>query len=197
MAVRPYDEAYAIPTEKSQRIALRTQQILMHETGICDTVDPLAGSYYVESLTTEMEQRMVECIEEVERMGGVVRAIESGFIQRVIAQQAYEEERKLQSGEKVKVGFNKFVDADAEDELFLFQYDPTTAERQIARLQKVKAEREQGKVHSALKGVSKAVRAGDNVMPATLQAVQAYATLGEITKVLRQEFGEFKEPLEF
>jgi methylmalonyl-CoA mutase, N-terminal domain len=198
MALCCYDEAYTIPSEKASLISLRTMQILAEEMGLSDTVDPLAGSYYVERLTDEMEQRIVAEMKRVDgEMGGIVNAVGEGRIQAEVAQQAYLYEQKLQRGEIVKVGVNKYR---AEGEkvsqaVELHEYKREAAEEQLRRLAAVKAEREGSAVETALARVCDDARTGVNLMPAMLQAVRAYATVGEITKVLKEVFGEFKEPV--
>lgn len=193
-----YDEAYTIPSAKASLISLRTMQILAEEMGLCDTVDPLAGSYYIEWLTTEMEKRIVAEMQRVDtEWGGIVNAVNQGLVQREVARQAYEYERKLQRGEIVKVGVNKYR-VEGEDftpEVELHQYRPEAMEEQMRRLAQVKQERDPVEVESALAEVRDACTSGRNVMPAMMRAVQAYATLGEIIGVMKQVFGEFREPV--
>ncbi|MBI2933579.1 MAG: methylmalonyl-CoA mutase, partial [Planctomycetes bacterium] len=195
MALCCYDEAYSIPSEKASLLALRTMQILAEEVGACDTVDPLAGSYYVEWLTARMEERIVAAEREVRSMGGIVRAIEQGTIQRKLAGQAYEHERKLRSGETAKVGVNRHVVAGgAAPSVEVHPYDAAAAEAKVKALRELRAHRSGDSVKSALGAVRRAAEGEDNLMPPILQAVRARATIGEITQALKDVFGEFQEP---
>ncbi len=193
-----YDEAYTIPSPKASLISLRTMQILAEEMGMCDTVDPLAGSYYIEWLTTEMEKRIVAEMRRVdEEWGGIVNAVSQGLVQAEVARQAYEYERKLQSGEIVKVGVNKYrvEDEDFVPEIELHEYRPEAMEEQLRRLAQVKAERDPVEVEAALAEVRDACASGRNVMPAMMRAVRAYCTLGEIVAVMKEVFGVYQEPV--
>jgi methylmalonyl-CoA mutase, N-terminal domain len=198
MALCCYDEAYTIPSEKASLISLRTMQILAEEMGLTDTVDPLAGSYYVEWLTDEMERRIVAEMNRVDgEMGGIVNAVAAGRIQARVAQQAYLYEQKLQRGEIVKVGVNKYRAEGGQDSeaVEMHEYRAEATEEQLRRLAEVKAGREPGAVAAGLARVGDDARSGVNLMPAMLQAVRAYATVGEITAQLKQVFGDFKEPV--
>ncbi len=196
MALCSYDEAYTIPTEKAALISLRTMQILIEELGLADTVDPLGGSYYVEWLTGEMEQRIAAEMRRVEAdMGGIVRAISDGAIQREVAYQAYLHEKGIQDGSIPKVGVNKYRMDEEERDVALHLYRREVADEQIARLAQVKSERNGEAVSQALDALCRAAQDGANVMPYVLDAVKAYATLGEMTDVFRTVFGEFKEPV--
>ncbi|MFQ6109324.1 MAG: methylmalonyl-CoA mutase [Candidatus Aminicenantales bacterium] len=195
MALCSYDEAYTIPSKKAALISLRTMQILADEMGLRDTVDPLGGSYYIEWLTNEMEKRIVECMQKVEELGGMIRAIESGYIQREVSRQAYIHEKKIQSGEIVKIGVNKYVMAEEAAEVEIHPFNPRVAEEQKRRLKEIKAQRNGDEVREALLGLKKAAETNENVMPHVLKAVKSYATLGEITRVFKEVFGEFKEPI--
>ncbi|MBI3456393.1 MAG: methylmalonyl-CoA mutase [Candidatus Rokubacteria bacterium] len=201
MALPTYDEAYTIPSPKAQLIALRTMQICAEETGVADTVDPLAGSYFVEALTNEMEAKIGEEMAKVARLGGVVEAVKSGAIQAEVARQAYRFERELLSGEYPKVAVNRHVAPDAEREasqtLELYAFDPKVSEAQLAKLRRLRRERDQAAVERALARLRDAARGPDNLMPPILEAVRAYATLGEMAGVLREVWGEHKEPLVF
>ncbi|HEX9075280.1 MAG TPA: methylmalonyl-CoA mutase family protein [Anaerolineae bacterium] len=205
MALCCYDEAYTIPSEKASLISLRTMQILADEMGLTDTVDPLAGSYYVEWLTNELEQRIVAEMKRVDiEMGGIVKAVGEGRVQAEVARQAFLYEQKLQRGEIVKVGVNKYrtEEGTASGEVELHEYKPAATEEQLRRLAQVKAERDGSAVQVALARVREDTQSGVqgrgvNLMPAMLQAVRAYATVGEITSVLKQVFGEFREPVRF
>jgi methylmalonyl-CoA mutase N-terminal domain/subunit len=200
-ALPTYDEAYTIPSPKAQLIALRTMQICAEETGVADTVDPLAGSYFVETLTNEMEARIRAEMERVERMGGIIEGVRSGAIQAEVARQAYRFEQMMLSGEYPKVGVNRHVapDAarDASDAIELYAFDPRVAEAQVARLERLRREREQGAVDRTLARLRDAARGRDNLMPPILEAVRAYATLGEMAGALRDVWGEHKEPTAF
>lgn len=196
-----YDEAYTIPTPKAQLISLRTMQILAHEIGLSDTVDPLAGSYYIEWLTAEMEKKIVAEMQEVdEAWGGIVNAISEGYLQQKVSRQALEYEQKVQSGEIVKVGANLFRQEGIEEEepmVALHTYRPEAIDEQLRRLEQVKQERDPAEVASALDEVREICQRGDNVMPTMMRAVRAYCTLGEITKVMKETLGEFQEPVRF
>ncbi|MBI5292385.1 MAG: methylmalonyl-CoA mutase [Chloroflexi bacterium] len=188
------DEAFQIPSEKAIKIAVRTQQILAHETGAADVVDPLAGSYYVESLTNRIEEEAWSLMNEIERRGGMVACIEAGFIQKQIANSAADFQRAVEAGEQTIVGMNAYVEEESgelSDDLF-FQVDPATTERQIARLRQVRAERRGADVSRALSELKQAAKNGRNIMPSVTDAVTAYATIGEICDVLREVFGEYK-----
>ena len=198
MALCCYDEAYTIPSEKASLISLRTMQILADEMGLTDTVDPLAGSYYVEWLTNEIEQRIVAEMRRVDtEMGGIVNAVSEGRVQAEVARQAFLYEQKMQRGEIVKVGVNKYREAGekSSDEVELHEYKPEATEEQLRRLAQVKRERDASAVQAALARVRDDAQSGVNLMPAMLQAVRAYATVGEITGELKKVFGEFKEPV--
>jgi len=185
------DEALALPTEKSVRTALRTQQILAHESGAADTIDPLAGSYYVEDLTDGIEEEAFEILEEVDRRGGMLEAVESGWVQRQIQDVAFERQQEIEAGERIIVGVNEF-EVDEEPEMDLEEVDPEQEQNQRDRLAGVKAERDDDAVDEALAGLREAARGTENVMPHIVDAVKAYATVQEISDVLRDEFGEYK-----
>jgi methylmalonyl-CoA mutase, N-terminal domain len=185
-----YDEALAPPTERSARIALRTQQILQHEAGGTDTADPFAGSYFVESLTTELAERAHELIGRIDDLGGAVAAVEQGFQQREIEDAAYEFERQLEAGERVLVGVNRYVEDDAE-EIELHRLDPEAERRQVERTRRVRAERDTGAAEAALERVREAARGDANLLVPIREALAAHATVGEICNALRDEFGTF------
>ncbi len=191
-----YDEAYSIPSEEAAQIALRTQQVLAYETGITRTVDPLAGSYYVEYLTTRLEEEITKLMEKIEDLGGMVEMIQSGYVQREISTMAYEHERNIKSGEKVMVGVNRFVVDEKERELSLYEMDPEVSKKQIAGLQRIKAERDNKHVGATLEKLRQVAKGKQNIMPYLMDAVKAYATIGEITDVLRDVFGSFEEPVQ-
>jgi methylmalonyl-CoA mutase N-terminal domain/subunit len=186
-----FDEAIALPTEEAARIALRTQQIIAYESGAADTVDPLAGSYFVESLTNEVEAAAWDYIHKIDAMGGSVAAIEQGYMQNEIAASSYKYQKDIQSGEKIIVGVNKFTS----EELPLkdiFTVDDSIRQLQIDKINKVKSERDNEKVKSILSKLDSHARADVNLMPIILEAAENYSTLGEIADTLRNVFGEFK-----
>jgi len=192
-ALCSFDEAYTIPTPRAALLSLRTFQILMEEMGLRDTVDPLAGSYFIETLTKQMEKKIVEEMKRIDEMGGMVKAVENGYVQREVAKQAYEFEKGVQRGELIKVGVNKYTEGE-ETEVELHEYRQESAEEQIQRLREVKRERDNRKVTQLLKDLEKAIRAEKNVMPYLFECCKAYATLGETTRVFKEVYGEFKEP---
>jgi len=197
MALCSYDEAYTIPSEHAARLSLRTMQILMHEMGLCDTVDPLGGSYFIETMTNEMESHIVKAMAEVAAQGGIVRAISDGRVQAAVNRQAYERERKIQSGEIPKVGVNCFVEEEAERPVELHPYRDEEARRQVERLRAIRERRNEGSVFASLDALRRDAQAGKNVMPATMNAVKQCASVGEICNVLREVFGSYREPVRF
>jgi methylmalonyl-CoA mutase, N-terminal domain len=184
------DEALALPTEDSARIALRTQQILAHETGVADTVDPLAGSYYVENLTDELERKANEYIEKIKQMGGAVSAVEQGYMQREIHHTSYETQKRIESGQEIIVGMNKFT-MDNEPQPELLRVDPELGEKQKEKLKSLKSDRDQNRVSAQLEMLRSAAKGPENLMPVILECVKSYCTVGEICGVLREEFGEY------
>jgi methylmalonyl-CoA mutase, N-terminal domain len=186
------DETYALPTEEAATIALRTQQILAHESGADRVVDPLGGSYYVEYLTDEMERRALEYIRRIDEMGGIIRAVEEGYPQKEIGESAYRFQREVDEGKRLVVGVNAFQSQEHEP-VEILRIDEAVAEAQVARLRKVKAERDEGAVRRALARVEAAARGTDNLMPPVLEAVKAYATLGEVSDVFRKVWGQYRE----
>jgi methylmalonyl-CoA mutase N-terminal domain/subunit len=191
MALSCYDEALAIPTEKAQKIAVRTQQIIAEEIGVSDTIDPMAGSYYLEWLTGELERRAVAEMEKIEELGGAVDAIESGYYHKAILDEAYKWEQAVNEGERVVVGVNKYRDED-EPEPEYFKVDQTMAVRQREKLEKLREERDTKAADKALAGLRGAAEGEENLMPAIIEAVHAYCTLGEICGAMREVFGEHK-----
>jgi methylmalonyl-CoA mutase N-terminal domain/subunit len=185
-----FDEAIALPTEEAARIALRTQQIIGYESGITDTVDPLAGSYFVEALTNEVEAAAWDYIHKIDAMGGSVDAIEQGYLQNEIAASAYKYQKDIQTGEKVIVGVNKFTSEEAplKD---IFTVDDSIRQLQIDKINKVKSERDNDKVQTLLKKLDEHARADVNLMPVILESAESYATLGEIADTMRNVFGEY------
>jgi len=190
------DETYALPTEKAVKVALRTQQLLAYETGVANTIDPLGGSYYVEALTNKLERQAYQYFEKIESLGGVIHAIEIGFFQREIAEAAYRYQREVEKKGKIVVGVNEFVEEEL-PKIELLRIQPEVERHQIERLNQVRKERNNQRVTETLSELRNAARDGDNLMPRILDAVRAYATLGEMCDVLREEFGEYEEPLIF
>jgi methylmalonyl-CoA mutase N-terminal domain/subunit len=186
------DETYALPTEEAVTIALRTQQIIAFESGADRVIDPLAGSWYVEWLTDEMERRALEHIRRIDEMGGMLRAVEEGYPQREIAESAYRWQREIEEGKRVVVGVNAFQ-SEAEEPITILKIDETVARAQVERLQALRSERSAAKVAETLGLVERAARDGANVVPSVVEAVKAYATLGEISDVLRKVFGTYRE----
>jgi methylmalonyl-CoA mutase N-terminal domain/subunit len=187
-----FDEALALPTENSARIALRTQQVIAFETGVPQTVDPLAGSYYIESLTSEIEKRATEYIEKVDAMGGMLKAIEKGYVQQEIQNSSYEFQQSVDHHEAVLVGVNKFQ-IDEHREIPLQVIDPSLEPKQVERLKALRQRRNPEEWKNAIQAVEDAARNGNNMMPQIINAVEKYATVGEIADVLRKVFGEYKE----
>ncbi|HCX90479.1 MAG: methylmalonyl-CoA mutase [Deltaproteobacteria bacterium CG12_big_fil_rev_8_21_14_0_65_43_10] len=190
----PYDEAYAIPTENSERIALRTQQIIAYESGVTKVVDPLGGSYYVEFLTNRIEGEMKKMMADVEKKGGMVKLIESGYVQGEILKGAYEEEKKLISGEKAKVGVNMFRIEEEVREFELHQMSADTLKNQLEKLKEVKKKRNEQKVKSSLDRLRSVLKGDENTIPYIIDVVREYGTVGEITVVMKEVFGKFREP---
>ncbi len=193
MACCAYDEAIALPTEESATLALRTQQLLAYESGVTDTIDPLAGSYYIETLTDKIEKEAYEYIDKIDRMGGAVAAIEQGYMQQEMAAHAYEYQHEVELGKRTVIGVNKFNDSKKLAEQDVLTADLSVGERQIARLEKMKAARDNEAVKAALEKLREAAKGTENLMPYLIDAVKTYATLGEICGVLREEFGEYKQ----
>jgi methylmalonyl-CoA mutase, N-terminal domain len=173
-------------------IALRTQQLIAHESGADRVADPLAGSYYVEYLTDEMERRALEYLRKIDEMGGMLRAVEHGFPQREIAESAYRYQREIESGERLVVGVNA-LRTDGDAPISILKVDETVARSQVERLRAVKAERNAAAVTASLAGVERAAKEGTNLVPSVIEAVKAYATLGEISDVLRKVHGVYRE----
>ena len=193
MACCAYDEAIALPTEESATLALRTQQLLAYESGVTDTIDPLAGSYYIETLTDKIEKEAYDYIDKIDRMGGAVAAIEQGYMQQEMAAHAYEYQHEVELGKRTVIGVNKFNDSKKLSEQDVLTADLSVGERQIARLEKMKAARDNEAVKAALEKLREAAKGTENLMPYLIDAVKTYATLGEICGVLREEFGEYKQ----
>jgi methylmalonyl-CoA mutase N-terminal domain/subunit len=188
-----FDEAYALPSTEAVQIALRTQQIIAYESGVADTIDPIAGSYYVESLTSEIEQRAMEYIEKIDNLGGAVVATEKGYMQREIVESAYKYQREVEAKERIIVGVNDFT-ATEEVPIKILRVDPAVEKKQIEQLEALKRNRDNQKVKATLGELKSIAEKEENLMPPTLKAVKAYATLGEICDALREVYGEYKAP---
>ncbi|MCA1843221.1 MAG: methylmalonyl-CoA mutase family protein, partial [Actinobacteria bacterium] len=198
MFTSAWDEPFALPTEESTTLALRTQQILAHETGVARTVDPLGGSYFVESLTDAMEEQLVAIMADLDDHGGMVRAIEDGYVQGLIAEEAWKAQRMIESGERPIVGVNVFQSDEPPADLQVYGMDGDGRRRQLDRLAEVKSSRSAADVQRALKELqSAAEQPGENLMPLLVDAVESYATVGEITQALRDVWGEYRQPVVF
>jgi methylmalonyl-CoA mutase N-terminal domain/subunit len=189
-----FDEALALPTDKAALIALRTQQIIAEETGVANTVDPLGGSYFVEALTNKIEQGALDYFDRIDAMGGMVEAVEKGFPQREIQESAYQYQKALERGEQTIVGVNKYAMADEGPEVPILVIDESVRHQQVERLEKTRARRDAGEVARTLEAIRKAAQRGENTMRSTIEAVRAYATLGEICSALRDVYGVYEEP---
>jgi methylmalonyl-CoA mutase N-terminal domain/subunit len=185
-----FDEALALPTERSAKIALRTQQVLAHEAGGTDTADPFGGSYFIEALTTELEQRAWEVIERIDELGGAVEAIEQGFVQGEIEDAAFRYQQEVERGEAVVVGVNRYEEREAEP-IELHRLDPEAEQRQLERTTRIRADRDAAGASSALDEVGRVARSDENLLPVMRAALQAGCTVGEICDVLRDEFGTY------
>jgi methylmalonyl-CoA mutase N-terminal domain/subunit len=188
-----YDEALALPSEAAVQTALRTQQIIAHESGIADVTDPLGGSYFVEWLTNEIEEGIEKYISTIDKMGGATEAIKKGYVQREILRSAYDYQRAVDSDEQVVVGVNKFT-IEEDLKIQLLEITEDVEKKQIERLRKLKQSRDNEKVSHALNEVRQVAKSDDNIMPALIEAVKTYATVGEISDALRDVFGEYREP---
>jgi methylmalonyl-CoA mutase N-terminal domain/subunit len=188
-----FDEALALPSEGAVRVALRTQQVIAHESGATNTIDPVAGSYYIEALTNEMEEKAMEYIRKVDDMGGAIVAIEKGFFQKEIADSAYKYQRETDERKRIIVGVNDYTIEKDEYPIELLRVDPKVEHEQLASLQKLKRERDSRKAEEALSRLRRAAEKDENLMPSIIDAVKSYATLGEVCEVLRQVYGEYKE----
>ena len=191
------DETLALPTEKAVRIALRTQQILAHESGVAITIDPLAGSHYVEALTDELEADAIDLFEEIDEMGGVVPGIEQGWFQQEIANSAMRQQREVESGDRVVVGVNRFAEGSSDVEIDMLRMDPDVEKRQVTNMSDMRAGRDDGVVKAALAALTKGCRAEENLVPLILDCVRAYCTLYEIRAAMEEVFGSYKEPVFF
>jgi methylmalonyl-CoA mutase N-terminal domain/subunit len=187
------DEALALPSEYAVKIALRTQQLIAHESGVTNTVDPLAGSYFVEAQTDRLESEAYSYFHKIQPLGGVIPAIERGFLQREIAEAAYRYQIEIDSHQRTVVGVNAYAE-EAPMRIPLLQMDPQGYERQVARLDRIRRERDSERVGATLEALRQAAAGTENTMPQILECVRAYATLGEIMGVFRRVFGEYREP---
>ncbi len=192
-----WDEPFALPTQESTTLALRTQQILAYETGVAKVVDPLGGSYFIEELTDGMEERIVEVMNGIERYGGMVKAIEQGYIQQLISQEAYRFQQQLEAGKRQVVGVNIFTTDDPTPDIRGYAMDERNASIQLERLANVKSNRDSAKVHRCLDDLAKASGQNINLMPLLLECARAYCTVGEITSVLKEIWGEYAQPVVF
>jgi methylmalonyl-CoA mutase N-terminal domain/subunit len=188
------DEALALPTEESATIALRTQQILLHESGVANTVDPVGGAYAVEAMTNRIEREAEAALAHIESIGGTLAAVESGYIERQIHESAFRAQQAIDSGDAVVVGVNRYAEG-APAPIALFQLDPEMERRQVERVRAVRASRSETAWRTALDGVERAARGGDNLVPPVVSAIEHRATLGEIADALRRVFGEHKSNL--
>jgi methylmalonyl-CoA mutase N-terminal domain/subunit len=194
-ALCSFDEAYTIPTPRAALLSLRTLEILMDEVGLRDTVDPLAGSYFIETLTKQMEEKILQEMKEIQEIGGMVHAVATGFIQRKVARQAYEYEKGVQNGEYIKVGVNKYADeVDEQTDVELHEYNEQWVDQQLAGLKELRRTRDNREVARTLKELEQGTRTGKNVMPLLVNCCRAYATVGEMAGVFRDLFGEWEEP---
>lgn len=187
------DEALALPTAKAAKIALRTQQIIAHESGVTNSIDPLGGSYYVEALTDELERQAEEYFKRIDDLGGMIKAIEEGFPQKEIADAAYRYQKRLEEKRKIVVGVNQFTDPDERVEIPVLKIDPEIEKKQKKKLQKNRKTRDNGKAAACLEAVRKAAQGKDNLLPKILDAVRAYCTEGEIVNAMKEVFGEYRE----
>ncbi|MEM2238153.1 MAG: methylmalonyl-CoA mutase family protein [Candidatus Caldarchaeum sp.] len=195
MNIACFDEAYAIPTPQSLKLSVRTQQIIAYESGVADVVDPLGGSYYVEWLTDEIEKKITEVISKIEDVGGAVEAIEKGLYHQIISAEAYNFQKEVENGDIPVVAHNIFKEtASDEQEIEYYRFRKEVYDKALERLEKTKLNRDSARVKTTLKALRDAAESGENVMPAIIDAVKAYATVGEICEVLRDVYGEYKEP---
>jgi len=193
IALSCFDEALALPTDQAQRIALRTQQIIAHETGVTDTIDPLAGSYFVEHLTNQLEQQAVEYMDQIERAGGAVKAIESGWLQAQIAEASWQHQQEIDQKKTIVVGVNEYTDSAGQPQS-IFSVDRRLVDHQLQRLERHRSARDTNRVTATLEALRTSCQGTDNLVPAILDAVRAYATLGEICGAMRDIFGEYRPP---
>jgi methylmalonyl-CoA mutase N-terminal domain/subunit len=191
------DETLGLPTEKAARIALRTQQLIAHETGVVNTVDPLGGSYFIEAQTNKMEEQAEEYFRQIEELGGVIPAIEEGFFAREIGRAAYEYQKAVERGRKIIVGVNDFKEGNEESDIPILYIDEQVEKDQVEVLRRLREERDNGAVQAKLEALEKAAASDENVVPYLLDCAAAYATEGEMTDVFKKVFGEYREPAYF
>lgn len=189
-----YDEALGLPTEQAVTIALRTQQIIAHEMGVTETVDPLAGSFAIEKMTSQIEEKAIEYINEIDEIGGMVKAIEIGYPQKGILNSAYKTQKKIENKEQIIVGVNKY-NSDTEEKMEMLKMDENIEERQIQKLKKLKSERDTNKIEKSLQRLKKAATIRENLFPIVIECVENYATIGEIIKTLKEVYGVYEENL--
>jgi methylmalonyl-CoA mutase N-terminal domain/subunit len=197
MFTAAWDEPFALPSEDSATLALRTQQILAYETGITRTADPLGGSYFVEALTDETEARIIEIMADLEAHGGMVRAIEDGYLQGLIADEAYQVHRATEQGTRPVVGVNRFTTQEPPPDLATYELDADGRDRQLKRLAQVKAERDPAAVRATLTALKQAAEGTGNLMPPLIDCANAYCTVGEMVAALKGVWGEFQQPVVF
>ncbi len=197
MFTAAWDEPFALPSEESATLALRTQQILAYETGVTRVADPLGGSYFVEALTDATEERIIEIMADLEAHGGMVRAIEDGYLQGLIADEAYKTHKQIEGGERPVVGVNKFVSDEPAPEISTYELDAMGREMQLERLAKVKAERDPEAVRTTLAELSRAAEGTENLMHRLIDCANAYCTVGEMVSALKDVWGEFRQPVVF
>jgi methylmalonyl-CoA mutase N-terminal domain/subunit len=191
------DETLALPTEKAVRVALRTQQVLAFESGVANTIDPLAGSYFVEALTDELERDALVIFDEIDRFGGVVPAIEEGWFQREIAMSAMLQQREVEAGDRIVVGVNRFIEGSEEVEIDTLRIDPEIEKNQVAQMAELREHRDPEAVERTLRELRESSRTGENLVPHILECARAYCTLYEIRRAMEDVFGSFKEPVFF
>jgi len=187
-----FDEALSIPTPRSEKLALRTQQIICKESGVINTIDPLAGSYYVEALTNQMETECNKYFKEIDNLGGVISAIEKGYYARIIADSAFSYQREIEKGERTVVGLNEFFEEE-ETDIELREADPEFEREKVSDLVALRENRDQALVKACLNEIREVRQGSDNIMPALIKAVKSYVTLGEIIGVMKEVFGEYRE----
>lgn len=197
MFTAAWDEPFALPSEESATLALRTQQILAYETGVSRVADPLGGSYFVEALTDATEERIIEIMTDLENRGGMVRCIEDGYLQGLIADEAYKVHREIESGQRPVVGVNKFVSDEPPPDIATYELDAQGRETQLKRLAAVKAERDPAAVATTLAALSRAAEGTDNLMHTLIDCANAYCTVGEMVAALKSVWGEFQQPVVF
>jgi methylmalonyl-CoA mutase N-terminal domain/subunit len=188
------DEAYALPAEKAVRIALRTQQVIAHESGVTNTIDPFGGAYFVEFLTTRIEDEAMRYIEKIDNMGGMLNAIERGWVQKEISDSAYKYQKAIEDQNKIVVGVNKFQMHEKQPRMELLSVDPQVEIEQRERLQQLRAERDNTRVETIRSKLASSADSDINLLPILIEAVKAHVTLGEICDTLREVFGEYRAP---